>query len=396
MSLDPTSGCCNENTPLELGLKPIEESNSSSSTPGNGVNGKSAYEIAVANGYIGTESQWLDSLQGEDAEPAEDGEDGESAYQIWLSLGNTGTEADFIASLSANARITEEWTANTTVGNVVPGTTGFNNLTLTQFAKKLTVSTFYPTFVAPSFAMSNNAGALRKIGEVIPLLGLTLTLNRGSILGVMSGSTWQPNTQQNPRSGIATNYRFNNLGEAGAHLDQAGPTFSKVNHVVTQGLNSFVGSITYAAGPQPKNSDNTNTDANGNVMAPLAGGTSANQTTQFEGVYPWFGTTQSITTATEQSTLYSMLTGNNIQLTLVAETGGSKQFVDIPKAWLDARPIVDVQYFNVVSGQFDITGKAGDLTQTAIVKSINSVNVNYVRLTHNKSDRGSQLLRFVF
>jgi len=30
----------------------------------NGVNGQSAYQIAVANGYVGTESQWLASLQG--------------------------------------------------------------------------------------------------------------------------------------------------------------------------------------------------------------------------------------------------------------------------------------------------------------------------------------------
>ena len=30
----------------------------------NGINGQSAYEIAVTNGYIGTEAQWLTSLQG--------------------------------------------------------------------------------------------------------------------------------------------------------------------------------------------------------------------------------------------------------------------------------------------------------------------------------------------
>lgn len=29
-----------------------------------GDNGKSAYEIAVAHGYKGTESEWLDSLKG--------------------------------------------------------------------------------------------------------------------------------------------------------------------------------------------------------------------------------------------------------------------------------------------------------------------------------------------
>jgi hypothetical protein len=33
---------------------------------GNGAPGKSAYEIAVANGFKGTEAQWLDSLKGKD------------------------------------------------------------------------------------------------------------------------------------------------------------------------------------------------------------------------------------------------------------------------------------------------------------------------------------------
>ena len=30
----------------------------------NGVQGKSAYEIAVDNGFLGTEKEWLESLQG--------------------------------------------------------------------------------------------------------------------------------------------------------------------------------------------------------------------------------------------------------------------------------------------------------------------------------------------
>ena len=34
------------------------------------LKGMSAYEVAVANGFIGTEVQWLDSLRGEDAEDA--------------------------------------------------------------------------------------------------------------------------------------------------------------------------------------------------------------------------------------------------------------------------------------------------------------------------------------
>lgn len=36
-----------------------------------GVDGKSAYEIALANGFVGTESAWLASLKGADGKDAE-------------------------------------------------------------------------------------------------------------------------------------------------------------------------------------------------------------------------------------------------------------------------------------------------------------------------------------
>lgn len=38
--------------------------------------GQSAYEIAVANGFEGTEAQWLESLKGEDGAPGEQGPQG--------------------------------------------------------------------------------------------------------------------------------------------------------------------------------------------------------------------------------------------------------------------------------------------------------------------------------
>ena len=42
-------------------LKKIEEA-------GHGADGKSAYEIAVEHGYVGTETEWLASLKGEPGE----------------------------------------------------------------------------------------------------------------------------------------------------------------------------------------------------------------------------------------------------------------------------------------------------------------------------------------
>lgn len=47
-----------------------------------GHDGKSAYEIAVANGYIGSEEAWLYSLKGRDGSPGRDGRNGLSAYEL--------------------------------------------------------------------------------------------------------------------------------------------------------------------------------------------------------------------------------------------------------------------------------------------------------------------------
>ena len=70
-----------------------------------GADGFSAYEIAVANGFVGTESQWLDSLQGIDGTDGTDGvdgvdgQDGLSAYEVAVANGFVGTEQEWLDSL---------------------------------------------------------------------------------------------------------------------------------------------------------------------------------------------------------------------------------------------------------------------------------------------------------
>ncbi len=47
-----------------------------------GADGKSAYEVAIANGYTGTQAQWLASLKGADGAPGKDGSNGKDG-QTW-------------------------------------------------------------------------------------------------------------------------------------------------------------------------------------------------------------------------------------------------------------------------------------------------------------------------
>lgn len=47
----------------------------------------SAYDVAVKNGFVGTESEWIDSLNGK------------SAYEVAVEGGFTGTESEWLSSL---------------------------------------------------------------------------------------------------------------------------------------------------------------------------------------------------------------------------------------------------------------------------------------------------------
>lgn len=68
-------------------------------TGGSGADGASAYEVAVANGFVGNESAWLASLVGEPGNDGAPGQDGASAYELAVANGFVGNEAAWLASL---------------------------------------------------------------------------------------------------------------------------------------------------------------------------------------------------------------------------------------------------------------------------------------------------------
>ena len=68
----------------------------------NGENGKSAYELAVENGYNGSLADWLNSLIGEagtNGTNGTNGENGKSAYELAVQNGYKGSETEWLASL---------------------------------------------------------------------------------------------------------------------------------------------------------------------------------------------------------------------------------------------------------------------------------------------------------
>ena len=75
-----------------------------------GFHGASAYEVAVDNGFQGSEQEWLNSLRGAD---------GQSAYQLWLAKGNVGSEEEFLHSLKGTDGLSayEAWLKAGNVGS---------------------------------------------------------------------------------------------------------------------------------------------------------------------------------------------------------------------------------------------------------------------------------------
>ena len=62
-----------------------------------GVDGKTAYDLAVDKGYKGTLEEWLESLKGSDGQ---NGSNGKSAYDLAVEKGYTGTLEEWLLSLN--------------------------------------------------------------------------------------------------------------------------------------------------------------------------------------------------------------------------------------------------------------------------------------------------------
>lgn len=109
------------------------------STMRKGDPGKSAYEIAVDNGFEGTEEQWLTSLTG----PA-----GDSAYAIAVQQGFVGTKDQWLASLvgpqgksayqvavdNGFEGTISEWLLSLKGGQGIPGPAGVSSVNVTTDA----------------------------------------------------------------------------------------------------------------------------------------------------------------------------------------------------------------------------------------------------------------------
>ena len=164
--------------------------------------------------------------------------------------------------------------SNITVGGLSAGAT-LTGLTANEILEDILVTTFTPTFVAPSNSFSDNQANTQEVGVTIGTINFTAGFNRGQILLQAAF--------QDFRSGLPNSYNYTGSGLPATVLSTSLSDNQVVNsYVVQAGSNSWTSSVSYDAGPQPLDSNN---DPFGSPLP--AGTTSANSLT-ITGIYPWF------------------------------------------------------------------------------------------------------------
>jgi hypothetical protein len=130
-----------------------------------GANGKSAYDVAVEDGFTGNETQWLATLVGADGTA---GTNGKSAYEIAVALGYDGSREDWLASLKgAQGEPGKEGKSAYELWLEMPGNAG---KTVEQFLDSLKAATLQSIAVT-----SPPTKAVYAAGEALDLTGLAVT-----------------------------------------------------------------------------------------------------------------------------------------------------------------------------------------------------------------------------
>jgi hypothetical protein len=293
--------------------------------------------------------------------------------------GGSGTvEVTITGGSGVDSATNNDVTANITAGAINIGDTVSAGTTLQELVEQLLLTTYNPTFVAPTFSLTDSVANLQEIGDVINI-PLTFNFNRGAIKGDLVGGTWDANATQDFRAGEATSYTIDGN-------TQPGNTYTVSSHTVSIGTNSFSGTVTYTQGPQP-------VDSNGsNYNSQLAGGTSPSRSTSFEGVYPIFLGNSG---GTEDKRALISHSANNIECSQdYNETSSLRHRIAIPNDMIGSQS-VSFQQFNTLNSQWENI-QSSDFTSSSVTRAVQGNSINYTLYTKSASIGGGADYRIVF
>lgn len=277
---------------------------------------------------------------------------------------------------------------NKTVGGIETNSTFFaDGKSFGDTMAAMFYPTLYPNFNNPSNSLNDDASNLTEIGSNINIT-FNAGFNRGSINPAYGTNGY--------RSGLPNTYHYTGVTISGSYPSVSlSNTQSISNYLVLKGIQTWGSSVSYDEGEQPLDS------IGGLYDSPLPAGNTSSRATSIEGAYPLFGNTSSILVFTKQP-LVSMITGNNIEIILVAESGGNKHGFEIPNDWLSSRPLLGVQTFNTFSGQWEYQGNSAAASKTywdtdnSVTENIQGSLIPYTRYRFNGVDRSSIRIRLIF
>lgn len=202
----------------------------------------------------------------------------------------------------------------------------------------------FPTFEAPSSGHSfSPSKSLYVAGEPIDLV-LTVSLNRGKILGDIVEGIWEEAAVQAPRAGAVTDVVYETVSYPNGEIPLTAYTPSF-------GTNAFPYELSYAAGVQPVDSKGENYDV------PYPAGQIIDEAS-FEAVYAIYSVEDVDGTQTMANTLHAIGANayNTQSLTFILakeeknfETNEEfKHRFLIPKAWDDTLSGVEILQYDAV------------------------------------------------
>lgn len=350
------------------------------------MDGKSAYQVAVDNGYEGTEEEWLESLKAEATGRAKSESiapifDEETAYsvgdrvmyedQLYKCVTvHTGEwnaddfEATNVAENSGGSSSLEDaLTVTKEVGGLKVGDTYTTGTKIETIIRDMVDPIAYPTLTAPSATLTATGVKLLETGATLDTT-MTATFNRGSINPAYGTSGY--------RSGVATGYSID------GSTVQAGNTF---NVTVDASQKTYNVRVDYAAGEQPKNSIGENYDA------PLPAGSVTTNIISYEFVDAMWANTADIGTVAKLFLVSK--TAKQRDMVFPAQTVANPETFDIPASW----NVTAVQVKNDLSGAFEDCSSEFTVTETTH-DDVAGNPVNYKRYTDNRGySAGARTIR---
>lgn len=261
-----------------------------------------------------------------------------------------------------SADLTSDLTASVTVGGVTSGTTFEEGTPLENVVRNILSPTLYPSFTNPSASMSATGAKLIEKGGSLAVV-FTITFNRGTINPAYGTSGY--------RAGAATDYTLDGT-------TQSGNTFEKT---ITEAKTSYTGSVAYAQGEQPKDSNGNNYDS------PLPAGSANTNAVTYEFVNAIWANTTNISTVAKLSLVSK--SAKQRDMTFPAQTVANPEIFDIPASWT----VTAVQVKNDLSGQWEDASSQFTVTDTTH-NDAGGVSTAYKRYTFNMGvGTGSRQIR---